>query len=198
MNTLSSTVSRRIGQRALGAVFSNRDFLDLGARSAVDQSLVRLTRRGVIRRLSQGLYDRPRVHPVLGALSPSPDAVAKAVADRNLWRIVPSGAYAANQLGLTTQVPAKIVYYTDGNDCKVQIDSLTIEFRHASPRRMAGAGKISGIVIAALRHLGKDNIDDTVIQKLKTTLTVDDRQTLMDDILLAPDWLRGTIRQIAQ
>jgi hypothetical protein len=138
------------------------------------------------------------MHPVLGALSPSPNAVAKAVADRSLWRIVPSGAYAANQLGLTTQVPAKIVYYTDGNDKLLEVGNLTIEFRHASPRRMAGAGRISGTLIAALRHLGKNNIDDAVVQKLRATLSAEDRQTLLEDLLLAPDWLRGTIKKIAE
>lgn len=197
MNTLSQQILDRIQDKGPGAVFSNKDFFDLGARPAVGQTLSRLVKRGTIRRINQGVYDYPRQSPRFGILTPNVDAVAMAVSNKNGNRLLASGAYAANALGLSTQVPARIVYFTDGSDKRVQVGGQTIEFRHAGPRRMAGAGKISGLVIQALRYFGKDQVNDSMIRRLQTILTDDDRQTLRQDIAIAPDWLRPIITQIA-
>src|SRR5271155_2818631 len=100
--------------RGRGSVFVPADFLDLGSREAIDIVLHRLARKGTIRRLARGVYDFPKQHPVLGLLSPSADAVAKALAGRDRTRLQPAGAYAANALGLSEQVPANLVFLTDG------------------------------------------------------------------------------------
>ena len=198
MSALSSQVLDRIQAKGPGAVFTNKDFLDLGSQAGVRQALSRLVQRGTIRRINQGLYDYPRQSHRFGTISPSLDAVAAAVSSKNGNRLLASGAYAANALGLSTQVPARIVYFTDGSDKRVQVDGQTIEFRHASPRRMAGAGKISGLVFQALRYVGKDHVDDGAIKRLQAILTDDDRQTLRQDITIAPGWLRPIIEQITE
>jgi hypothetical protein len=196
MNTLSNKVLERFLQNAPGTVFSNTSFLDLGNRAAVDQALSRLVHRGSIRRIRHGLYDYPREDPTFGTLSPNLDEVARAISHRDKSKLLASGAYAANLLGLSTQVPAKVLYYTDGGDRRVQIGKQTIEFRHAGPRRMAGAGKISGLVIQALKFMGKDHVGANAIDRVQSVLTDADREILRQDISIAPGWLRPVLTQI--
>jgi predicted transcriptional regulator of viral defense system len=95
-------------------VLTPRDFLGLGSRAAVDQALSRLCRDGQLRRVGRGLYALPRRHPLFGELSVGSDAIAHALADRDALRLQPAGAYAANQLGLTEQVPMRLLFLTDG------------------------------------------------------------------------------------
>jgi len=171
-------------------------FLDLGSRMAVDQTLGRLTKAGIIRRLTRGLYDYPAKHPDFGDLPPNYDRVAQALVGRDNLKIQPSGAYAANLLGLTEQVPAKIVFFTDGPNRKVQIGKQTIVLKRTTPRNMATAGRISGLVIQALRYLKQGNIDSTVVAKLKRRLSDDDKNTLMSDIRYAPSWIGDIFRKI--
>ena len=126
MTTLTTAILKRVRGRGRGSVFCAKDFLDLGTRAAVDQVLCRLSRKRTIRRLGRGLYDYPRVHPKLGVLTPTPAAIAQAVAKKTNSRIQPSGAHAANRLGLSTQVPAHLVYLTDGNSKQIQVGNQTI------------------------------------------------------------------------
>ena len=188
-------VSRIYGNKR-GWVFTPNHFLDLGSCTAVAQSLVRLAKSGTIRRLTRGLYDYPAKHPDFGVLPPNYNRVAQALVGRDNLKIQPSGAYAANLLGLTEQVPAKIVFFTDGPNRKVQIGKQTIVLKRTTPRNMATAGRISGLVIQALRYLKQGNVDSTVIAKLKRRLSDDDRNTLMNDIRYAPAWIGDIFRKI--
>lgn len=188
----------RIEKRGRGAVFVTREFLDLGSRAAVDQALSRLAGEGAIRRLGRGLYDYPRLHPALGAVPASPDEIAAALARKSGSRLQSGGARAANALGLSTQVAARPVYLTDGRRRTVQIGGQTIELRHAEPRSLAGAGRIEGAVIQALRHLGPEQIDADTVARLRRTLTAREKAALRREILSAPGWLVPTLREIAQ
>src|ERR1700676_3793516 len=153
--SIDSRILARIHGCGRGAVFVPGDFLDLGSREAVDLVLHRLTRKGTIRRLARGVYDFPKEHPVLGLLAPSADAVAHALAGRDRTRLQPAGAYAANILGLSEQVPAKAIFLTDGPARTVKIGSTTIQLRQTTARNMAAAGRLIGLLIQALRELGK-------------------------------------------
>ena len=194
--SIDSSILGRIYGRHRGWVFTPMQFLDLGSRMAVDQTLGRLTKSGTIRRLTRGLYDYPAKHPDFGDLPPNYDRVAQALVGRDNLKIQPSGAYAANLLGLTEQVPAKIVFFTDGPNRKVQIGKQTIVLKRTTPRNMATAGRISGLVIQALRYLKQGNVDSTVIAKLKRRLSNDDKKTLMNDIRYAPSWIGNIFRKI--
>lgn len=180
--TIDNMIVSRIYGRHRGWVFTPMQFLDLGSRMAVDQTLGRLTKSGIIRRLTRGLYDYPAKHPDFGDLPPNYDRVAQALVGRDNLKIQPSGAYAANLLGLTEQVPAKIVFFTDGPNRKVQLGKQTIVLKRTTPRNMATAGRISGLVIQALRYLKQGNVDSTVLAKLKRRLSDDDKNTLMNCI----------------
>lgn len=131
---IASKIRRRIRGKGRGAIWTASDFSDLGPRTAVDQALSRLADQDIIRRLAQGLYDFPKISPRLGALSPSLDAVAGAIARKDGRILQISPARAANQLGLTTQVPAKAVYLTDGPTRTRQIGAQTLELRNASAK----------------------------------------------------------------
>jgi len=127
-------------------VFVPADFLDIGSREAIGIALHRLARKGTIRRLARGVYDFPKQHPVLGPLSPSAETVARALAGRDHTRLQPAGAYAANALGLSEQVPAKAVFLTDGPSRTVKIGPTTIQLRRTTARNMAAAGRLSGLL----------------------------------------------------
>lgn len=198
MTTVSNKILKRIQHKGRGAVFAPKDFLDLGGRAVVDQTLSRMSRRGTIRRLGRGLYDYPRISPRLGPLSPDLDDVAKAVAKQTDSRLQISGARAANALGLTTQVPAKTVYLTDGPSRRVKVGGQVVQLRHTTPRNLAGAGKPSGVILQALRYLGRDAVDLGVVQRLSQSLSVNDKLSLKRDGAHAPDWARPVIDQIAQ
>jgi hypothetical protein len=173
------------------------DFFDLGSREAVDLALHRLARKAMIRRLARGVYDFPREHPVLGQLSPTPGTVARALAGRDRTRLQPAGAYAANALGLSEQVPAKAVFLTDGPSRTVKIGQTTIQVRRTAPRNMAAAGRLSGLVIQALRELGHEHVTPERIQHLKRTLPADKRRELLKDLKLAPAWMHPIFRELA-
>lgn len=196
--SVEQKVRASIRRRGRGAVFVPTDFLRLGSREAIDVALHRLTREGAIRRLARGLYDLPEEHGVLGRLWPPPERVAEAMAGRDRARLQPAGAYAANLLGLSEQVPAKAVFLTDGPSRTVEVGPMTIQLRHTTPRNMAAAGRLSGLLIQSLRAIGKGNVTPERIQHLKETIPADERLQLLEDLSLAPAWMRPIIRDLAE
>lgn len=195
---IDSRIVAAIHGRGRCSVFVPADFLDIGSREAVDVALHRLARKGTIRRLARGVYDFPKEHPVLGPLQPSPEAVARALAGRDRTRLQPTGAYAANALGLSEQVPAKVVFLTDGPSRTVRIGPMTIQLRRTTPRNMAAAGRLSGLLIQALRELGKDHMTPERRAHLKRALPAEKRRELIKDIRLAPAWMHPIFRELAE
>src|SRR5208337_2757831 len=168
--SIDSRLLATIHGRGRGSVFVPADFLDLGSREAIGIALHRLARKGTIRRLARGVYDFPKQHPVLGPLSPSAEAVARALAGRDRTRLQPAGAYAANALGLSEQVPAKAVFLTDGPARMVKVGPMTIQLRRTAARNMAASGRLTGLLIQALRELGKEYLTPERLAHLKRTL----------------------------
>lgn len=187
--SIDTQIFDRIKRTAAGRVFTARDFLDLGSRPAVDQTLSRHFRAGRLRKVARGLYDLPRIDPQLGQISPNADAIADAIKTRDAIRLQPTGAHAANMLGLSDQVPANIVYLTDGPSRRITQGGLDIVLKHTATRNMATAGRLSGLIIQALRWLGKDHVNDGVIDKLRRNLKPADRAALVRDARYAPVWI---------
>ena len=196
-DSTDSKILRRIRSRKRGWVFTPDRFADLGSRQAVDLALMRHRDSGLIRQLARGLYDYPKIDPELGPLQPSTDDIASALAGRDATRLQPSGAYAANLLGLSTQVPMRVVYLTDGRSRTVQVGKRQIVLKRTTPRNMATAGRSSGLVIQALRHLGRENVDEQIIAQLDRRLDDNARKQLMNDIRYAPAWVAEIIRSLA-
>lgn len=189
---------KRIKGGKRGSVYTPNHFSDLGARTAIDKALSRLAKSGEIRRIARGVYDYPIVDPLLGLLSPTIEAVSKALAHRDRMRLQPSGAYALNLLGLSEQVPAKIVFLTEGESRMLKIGPMHIELRRTTPKNMAAAGRLSGLVIQAFRALGREHVTQARIDKLKHSLPLKERQKLMKDIALAPAWMHSILRELAE
>lgn len=197
MKSTENRVLSRIYGKKRGWVFAPGHFRDLGSDASVRKALQCLCDRGIIRRLARGLYDYPKTHPELGPLSPTPDQIAKALAGKDKIRIQPSGTHAANLLGLITQVPDKVEYLTDGANRTIMVGNRHITLKRTTPKNMAAAGRTSGLVIQALRYLGQMHVNDNTIMKLRTTLSDEDRRTLMKDIPLAPAWIGDIFRKLA-
>lgn len=196
--SIDSQISEVIHARGCGSVFVPADFLDLGSREAIDVVLHRLVRKGSIRRLARGVYDLPEKHPVLGLLQPSPEKVAAAVAGRDCTRLQPTGAYAANLLGLSEQIPAKVVFLTDGPSRTLKIGPTTIQLRQTTAKKMAVAGRLSGLLIQALSELGKESVTQERLEHLKRTIPVAKRQELLKDLRFAPEWMHSIFRELAE
>ena len=199
MKTLNASVPDRLMKRVRasgrGSVFTPSDFLTVAARSSVDQALSRLVKGGQLRRLARGLYDFPKLHPKLGALSPAPDDVAHALARETGSQVQISGARAANALGLSTQVPAQSTYLTDGPSRRVVLGKRVVDLRHASPKHLIAPGSAAGTVVQALRHVGPFRADD-VVQVAAHRLSANDKKTLALTAVQAPAWMRPTLVSI--
>jgi len=199
MQTMQDQILARIDRLGPGKAFSAKDFLDIATRGSIDVALGGLTRKGTIRRIRRGLYDMPKVNPALGGkLSPDIDEAAQAIARRQRWKIVPEGAWAANLLGLSTQVPSKIIYLTDGPNNEVQIGRRSIHFKHARPKAMAGLEGKFALVVQALRHLGKENVGTREIDTLRTKLSPQEKRRLLRDTRFGVDWIYDVAKKIAE
>lgn len=198
MSGISGQIMKRIQGKGRGSVLTPKDFLDLGGRAAVDQALKRLVQKGVLQRLDRGVYSYPKVSPKLGPLTPSPDAVARAVAKATGSKLQVSGARAANVLGLSTQVPSSSVYLTDGPSRTVRLGRHTIQIKHASAKQLQGAGTRAGMAFQALRYLGPDGVDAQVVRKLGSELDARDKQILRRAARQVPDWMRPVVDQITE
>ncbi len=196
--TIEKRLLKRIRGGGRGSVFVPSQFLDLGTRAAIDKALSRLATEGTIRRLARGVYDYPKTHPKIGLLSPAPDAIANAIAGRDQTTLQPTGAYAANLLGLSEQVPARIVYLTDGAARSIRIGKMTIQLRQTTQRNMATAGRLSGLIIQAFRYLGKEHITPGRIATLKKRIPLKERRQLLRDLKLAPVWMHPHFRELAE
>jgi len=194
--TIDSQILSRLYGHGMGWVFTPNHFKDLGSRDAIASALKRHKQSGLIRQLARGLYDYPKTDPEFGPLQPATDDIAKALAGRDAARLQPTGAYAANLLGLSTQVPMKVTYLTDSLSRTVQIGKRQITLKRTTPRNMATAGKVSGLVIQALRHVGQERVDKQVITQLDRVLDEQAKSQLMKDIRYAPAWISAIIRDL--
>jgi hypothetical protein len=204
MNTLgpaSSTqagrILRKIASKGRGWAFTPHDFADIGDSRSIGMALTRLVREGRIRRIDHGLYDTPHDHPLLGQVGAGVEAIVSAIARKKNLRVLPSSAVAANQLGLTTQVPARLIYHTDGAPAELQLGNLKLVFRRNSGRMLGLAGRASGLVAQGMREFGKDGITSVHIGRLRDRLSAEQKKQLIDDIDQVPAWMRPYFREIA-
>lgn len=199
MATVEQKIRARVLRLGPAAVFTPKDFLDLGNRGTVDVALSKLAGEGTIRRLKRGLYEFPSTSEKLGTvLSPRLDQVAKTIARRFRWHIVPEGALAANMLGLSRQVPARITYLSDGPTRRVEIGGQVVLFKHARPKQMGTSTASSRLVIQALRFLGQDAVTDEMIELLRNRLSASQRKRLLRDTRLSSEWIYAVATRIAE
>lgn len=198
VNSIDSAILDRIRSGQQDHVWTPQDFLDLGSRAAIDKALSRNCKLGSIRRVGRGLYHVPRNHPTLGSLGPSFGAIQDLIQRKAGGDVFPTGAHAANALGLSDQIPTKSWHLTTGPSRRIHNGKSEIVLRHVSPRFVNTKNPKSAQVILALRWLGKRAVDDDVIAKLRRNLTPSDRAGLMADVACAPAWIADIFHHLAK
>jgi hypothetical protein len=195
---IDEAILRSIRARRSGSVFSAKQFGGIGKGAAVRQALSRLAKAEKIRRIRQGLYDLPRKHPIIGQTAPDPMAAVRAMMEGShaQWQV--SGAYAANLLGLSEQVPARIVILTDGVRRRVSLGKLTLTFRRAAPRNLLGAGSPAGLVIQALRHLRAEGMDEARLSELRSMQDQSTRDELAELTPKLAAWMQPLVKRLTQ
>lgn len=189
----------RILAEKIGAVFVAADFADITDKTTTNVALARLESEGIIRRVLRGVYDKPEYNEFLKEyVAPIPDNVAHALARNYGWTIVPCGDTALNLLGLSTQVPATWVYVSDGTYKEYTYDNTTIQFKRTTNKEVSKLSYKTALTIQALKALGKDKIDDALLDSLRKLLTVDEKQTMMSEAKTATSWIYEYIRQICR
>ena len=194
-NTVEYKILNKMKQNRRGKIFFTNDFAALGNYKACSKALERLVNQGEITRVSRGIYVIPNKIDLFGKVTPSVDAVIHAIVKRDNAKIIPTGLFAENMLGLSTQVPMKIVYLTDGSPRKLMIDKVQVVFRKTSPKNLAAKGKLSTLVIQALKSIRKDRVTDYEIEKVNKILKNENPKYLEHDIKFAPQWIREIMRK---
>ena len=198
MLSIEDKIKNKITKKPKGWCFTPKDFLELGTSGAIRKSLSRLEQSGFIIRLTFGLYYYPIVHKKLGVLPPNLQDVAKTIAKKDEYKVQPTGAYAANLLGLSEQVPNQTVFLTDGHSRTVDIRTNTLVFKKTSVKNMKTSGSITGLVIQALKHIGQDSFSDKMYDVLLKGLGPDDLKVLKKESYLAPEWIRQIILSLTE
>lgn len=184
MENVHKHIEHSISRRKRGELIFPTDFRNRGTQAAVKTALSRLSREGKLKRLAHGIYYVPKIDPLFGAIYPVPEEVAEAIAKKEKVRIKPAGAFALHRLGLTTQVPTRLVYITDGENRQIKIGKTVIRFKATTPKKMSLEGQLSSLVILALDEINPKNINTDTAKKIKTILQKENPGQLKRNLLL--------------
>jgi len=193
---MTDKIIKRVRGKGRGWVFTPKDFLDLGTRASVDMALTRLLNAGSIRRIGRGLYDYPMVHDKLGLLSPDVDAIVQALAIQSGYKVVESGAGAANLFGISAQVPAKSSYAISGASRSKKVAGQTITLKRSRAPILDEVSLQANAVLQVLGHLGKANVDDKTIQTLASRLNGLDVRALKAARSQMTGWMSDAVLKI--
>lgn len=195
IQSIEKQIEKSIKSKPMGTLVLPSDFFQYGTSKVVQKSLERLEDKKVIVRVAQGIYVRPKISKFIGALTPTAEEVAEAIAKRDRIRTVPTGNYALNALGLSTQVPMNIVLLTDGSPREIKVGKRKIKFKKTTPKNLMAKGKISRLVIQALKEVGNGKVNETEEKKILELLKKEDVKDLKYDIALAPVWIQKIMKK---
>ncbi len=190
-------IKKRIDSADDGSIFLTSDFTDIASITTIRKCLGRQVEENTIRRIFDGVYEKPIYSNLLKEYVPaSPDKVAYALARGFHWTIAPCGDVALNKLGLSTQVPVVWSYISDGPYREFSWDNITISFKHRTNRQISFMSELTTLVVEAIKTLGKDKIDDLVIQRLKNRLPEEKRKQVLDEATGVSEWIYEIIRKV--
>ena len=193
----SKQIQERINGADDGTIFVNSDFVDIADSETIRRNLNRLTQIGMLRRILKGVYEKPKYSKLLDEyVAADPDAVAKALARSYHWTIVPCGNTALNLLGLSTQVTAVWSYISDGPYKTYEWNSTKLEFKHRTNRQISFMSESTTLVVEAIKTLGKERIDEGVINNLKNRVPEDKRKQLLEEATGVSEWIYEVIRKV--
>jgi hypothetical protein len=196
--SIEKQIEKSIKSKPKGVLIIPDDYIDYGSSDAIRKALDRLEDKQVIIRVAQGIYVRPKVSKLLGSLVPSAEEVAEAIAKRDRIRTLPTGSYALNALGLSTQVPMNIVLLTDGSPREIRVGKRKIKFKKTTPKNLLAKGKISRLVIQALKEIGNGKVTQEEEDKIINLLKKEEIKDLKHDIALAPVWIQKIMRKAVE
>jgi len=195
MQSIEKSIEKSIKGKSRGSLVLPDDYLDYGSSDAIRKALDRLEDKNVIVRVAQGIYVRPKISKLIGLILPTAEEVAEAIAKRDRIRTLPTGSYALNALGLSTQVPMNIVLLTDGSPREIKIGKRKIKFKKTTPKNLLAKGKISRLVIQALKEIGNGKVKEEEEKKIINLLEKEDEKDLKHDIALAPVWIQKILKK---
>ncbi|CAI8216679.1 MAG: Uncharacterised protein [Formosa sp. Hel1_33_131] len=187
--SVQTRIENEIKSMKRGSILFPSNFDDLGNVEVVKKSLLRLENKKFLVRLAHGIYLYPKQDKLLGILYPTIQEIALAIAERDKARIIPTGTTALNKLGLSTQIPMNVVFLTDGTPRSIIVGKRTVKFKRTSPKNLAVKGKITSLVIQALKEIGKDNVTAVQLEKIKIHLEKEKQEIIKNDAKLAPVWI---------
>ncbi|WP_374477775.1 DUF6088 family protein [Zoogloea sp.] len=197
MQGIDKKITSIIYGHGRGWAFTKTDFISGFTEANIHQALSSLARAGTIRRVCHGVYDYPRYSELLGqALSPELDQVAQALARKFNWRIQPSGDAVLNLLGLSTQVPARWIYLSDGPGREYMVGNVTLVFRKLALKDAGFRRRESGLLVQAFKALGRERVDAAVIAHLRTWLPANQRKAVLLETRAVTGWIYQLIKQV--
>jgi hypothetical protein len=197
MQSIDNKILSRIYGRGRGWTFFAKDFSAEFGGANIDKALSDLTKQRKIRRVCRGMYDYPKYSELLGqTLSPDFDQVAQAFARKFNWRIQPVGDTALNLLGLSTQVPGKYVYLSDGPNRSYAIGNYKLEFKKTALKEIGFKHRESGIIVQALKSLGKERVTPEILKKIRKELAMEMCPKILKDTKSVTGWVYDCIKAI--
>jgi predicted transcriptional regulator of viral defense system len=182
-----------------GKILFASDFSSFGLPKAVNKAMERLTQSGMLIRLAQGIYLYPQIDTRLGlgVLYPTVETIAREIAKRDKARIVPTGVYALNALGFSTQIPMNVVFLTDGAARKIRIgNGQGIVFKRTVAKNLSYKNDVLILVVAALKEIGESNVTTEQLTKIKELILKEKQEDIMTDLQLAPAWIKKLFKSI--
>lgn len=198
MQSVEFKIELAIKSKPRGFLLFPEDFSDKGSAESIRKALQSLKEKKVIRQVAHGIYVRPKISELIGELMPTAEEVAIGISKRDRIRTVPTGAYALNALGLSTQVPMKIVLLTDGSSRIVKVGKRSIKFKKTTPKNLLAKGQISRLVIQALKEIGNGKVTKEEEKKIIEQLMQENQKALKHDIDLAPVWIQKIMKKALQ
>lgn len=194
---IKDSVMRSIDESQPHSIFFISDYADLGAAETVRKILYEATITGVLEKAGHGIYIKPKVSR-FGKVPVPLEKIAGEIADRDKCEILPTGATAANLIGLSTQVPMHLSYITTGSTRTIKIGERKISFRHASPKNFASKGRVMPLLIQGMREIGEENISGSNFEALRRFIDKQQDPYLQEDLRLAPVWIQKIIKKLMQ
>lgn len=183
-DSVYSQIELKVRRSKPGQIFMPADFKDLGTSAAIRKALSRLVEQNQLVRMGQGIYTTTIQDDVFGPVMPTVEEMASIIAKKERVKIMPSGQYALNKIGLSTQVPMRLVYLTSGNKKSIAIGKSALVFKPASAKKLAMIGPISSLLFLGLEELELDRLTDTEREKIGTLLQQEDPRKLRHDLRL--------------
>lgn len=198
LETSKYQIETKISKSSLGELFFADDFVKYGSAANIRKVLSRLENEGLIVRLSHGIYLKPKQDPLLGIIYPSIEEIAKEIAKRDKARIAPTGVLALYLLGLTTQVPLKAIYLTDGSQREIKIGNRTIKFKRTAPKSFAIKDELLHLIVQAFKETGQKEVTGRFLLDMQSSVLRLDQQIIKTQLKYAPVWIQKVIHQLYQ